>query len=365
MRKTLIVAAACLWGLVIGSYAQQKEFAIAGEAKGFPDGTKVYLNKEVDRQIIPVDSAVIKDGMFSFKGKVDTPELRYVTYKKENRMRRTDLFVENGLIFLTLGKDKDTAKDSFLNNEYQKAKDVMADFYTKQRALYMAMRAEGTSDADKQAKRKELEALDTEKAHAIYDITKANISNMVGVTLFKRYYRDNTSAQNEELVKLIPASYKDATISSIADYLQNERNTSVGQKFVDFEMKSLDGKSVKLSDYVGKGKVVLIDFWASWCGPCRRAIPGLIEVYNKYKERNFAVVGVSLDKAQDAWEKGTKDLGIPWPQMSDLKAWQSEGARLYAVKFIPQTVLVGADGTIIARNLSEQELEAKLAELTK
>ena len=104
--------------------------------------------------------------------------------------------------------------------------------------------------------------------------------------------------------------------------------TAVGQKFTDFEMQTPEGKTVKLSDYVGKGKVVLVDFWASWCGPCRREMPNLVEAYAKYKNKNFEIVGVSLDQSADAWKEAIKKLNITWPQMSDLKYWNCEGAQL-------------------------------------
>ena len=144
-----------------------------------------------------------------------------------------------------------------------------------------------------------------------------------------------------------------------------QKKTAVGTQFVDFEMQTPEGKSVKLSDYVGKGKVVLVDFWASWCGPCRREMPNLVETYAKYKGKNFEIVGVSLDQDGAAWKEAIKKLDMTWPQMSDLKFWQSEGAQLYAVNSIPHTVLIDGDGTIIARGLHGEGLQAKLAEVIK
>lgn len=141
--------------------------------------------------------------------------------------------------------------------------------------------------------------------------------------------------------------------------------TAVGQKFTDFEMQTPEGKTVKLSDYVGKGKVVLVDFWASWCGPCRREMPNLVEAYAKYKNKNFEIVGVSLDQSADAWKEAIKKLNITWPQISDLKYWNCEGAQLYAVSSIPHTVLIDGEGTILARGLHGDELQEKIAEAVK
>ena len=124
-------------------------------------------------------------------------------------------------------------------------------------------------------------------------------------------------------------------------------------------------KGVKLSDYAGKGKLVLVDFWASWCGPCRREMPNLVELYKQYKNKNFEIVGVSLDQNGDSWKAAIKQLNITWPQMSDLKYWECEGAQLYAVSSIPHVVLIDGEGTIVARGLHGEELQQKVAELLK
>ena len=114
-----------------------------------------------------------------------------------------------------------------------------------------------------------------------------------------------------------------------------------------------------------KGKVILVDFWNTWCGPCRMEMPNVVAAYAKYKAKGFGIVGVSLDNDVESWKKAIKDLNITWPQMSDLKGWQCEGAALYGVRAIPATLLVSKDGTIVARDLRGEDLEAKLAELMK
>lgn len=164
----------------------------------------------------------------------------------------------------------------------------------------------------------------------------------------------------------IPANYQnDKDILRIKELTDKQKTTAQGTKFIDFEMQTPEGKTVKLSDYAGKGKVVLVDFWASWCGPCRREMPALVEAYAKYKGKNFEIVGVSLDRDAAAWKESIKQMNMTWPQMSDLKFWQSEGAQLYAVNSIPHVVLIDGQGTIIARGLHGEELHKKLAEVVK
>jgi peroxiredoxin len=140
-------------------------------------------------------------------------------------------------------------------------------------------------------------------------------------------------------------------------------NVATGRMFTDFEMPDTHNNPHKLSEYVGNGKVTLIDFWASWCPPCRRSIPHLREIYGQYKDKGFEIIGVSLDRTHEAWVKGIEDLHITWPQMSDLQYWKSAGAALYGVNSIPHTVLVDKNGVIIAKNLHGDALSARLAEL--
>ena len=129
----------------------------------------------------------------------------------------------------------------------------------------------------------------------------------------------------------------------------------------DFEMFDANGKTVRLSDF--KGRVVYLDVWASWCGPCRGEMPAVKAAYEAFKEKGFGIVGVSLDNDAEAWKKAITDLGITWPQMSDVKGWDCAGAALYGVRAIPATVLVGQDGIIIARDLRGEAIAEKLTEL--
>ena len=150
------------------------------------------------------------------------------------------------------------------------------------------------------------------------------------------------------------------------NHLEILKKVAVGQKFTDFEMSDAQGKMHKLSEFVGNGKnIVLIDFWASWCPPCRRDMPNLVDVYKQYKGKGFEIVGISLDSKKEAWEKGIKDLKITWPQLSDLQGWKNSGAKLYGVNSIPHTVLVDKDGTIIAKGLHGKEVGEKLGEMLK
>ena len=146
---------------------------------------------------------------------------------------------------------------------------------------------------------------------------------------------------------------------------QDEAQANDGSKFIDFTVPALDGKQVKLADVVAKNKITMVDFWASWCGPCRMEMPNVVEVYKQFHNKGLEIVGVSLDESKEDWETAVKDMGMNWIQTSDLKGWECEAARLYGVRGIPACVLINQKGEIVGRDLRAEELHARLAELLK
>lgn len=342
-------------------------YTITGTVEGAADGDTVFLKTVEGRQLIKLDSAIIKKGNFTFKGTQDTAVNRYLTYNadgKENLMM--DFFLENGKININLTRNNDSATGTPCNDAYQEIRTQLNELNVQKSTIYESMTDTTLTDEQRQAKGKDIDKLEDKMLEILKTGINKNITNAVGIYLLKQnfYYMDV-----EELAPLmtqIPAAYaNDEDIIKIKENVEKMKATAVGQKFTDFEMKTPEGKSVKLSDYVGKGKIVLVDFWASWCGPCRREMPNLVEAYAKYKNKKFEIVGVSLDQNSKSWEDAINKLNITWPQMSDLKYWNCEGAKLYAVSSIPHTVLINEEGIIIARGLHGEELQEKLAEIIK
>ncbi len=141
--------------------------------------------------------------------------------------------------------------------------------------------------------------------------------------------------------------------------------TDKGEQYTDIALENENGTVIKVSDYVANNRYTLVDFWASWCPPCRAELPNLVKAYERYHAQGFEIVGVSLDRDHDAWVAAIEKYNLTWPHMSDLKGWQSAGAALYNVRSIPANVLIDSEGYIVATNLRDETLQTTLAELFK
>jgi peroxiredoxin len=166
----------------------------------------------------------------------------------------------------------------------------------------------------------------------------------------------------EEIVKKFPAELDSSEyVIRLKARIADQKRIAIGAEAPDFTMNDPEGKPIQLSSL--RGKIVLLDFWASWCMPCRQENPNIVRLYNQYQPKGFEILGVSLDRTKEKWVKAIQDDKLTWKHVSDLQFWQNEAARLYAITVIPQSVLIGKDGKIIAKGLRGEELEKKLAEV--
>ena len=365
MKKLGLLAAAGL--MTLAACQENNGYVIEGTVANGADGEYVYLNT-IGRKAEVLDSALIKGGKFQFKG---TPEVtvlpKAVSYTSQEGKIAAMLFLDKGTINVALDKENPSVSGTE-NNESLRA--FMAE-YKKQneemQEIYSSYRSDSTlTDAQREELMNTLNQKGEDQNAYVLAQMSANASKPFGAYLMASFGMGVEVDKLAELLAQVPAELAASeAITGLKDYVQNCQNTAVGKKFVDFAMKTPEGEDVKLSDFIGKDNYTLVDFWASWCGPCRREMPTVVEAYKQYKSKGFGIVGVSLDQSADQWKKAIKDLNITWAQMSDLKAWQCEGAKLYGVRGIPATVLIDKEGTIVARDLRGDELIQKLEELFK
>lgn len=338
-------------------------FTVSGTIEGAPDGTKVYLG---DMQgffsFFPSDSTVVKNGKYLFKGVQKRPVFRYiVAVLKGEGSRMNDFVLENTNITVNLAKDAKKnvvigGRDNELWKEYNKL-DELAN--KKIEPAWNIVQDKTKSKEERDAAQKKVNEFDKAQQERHIKFLMDHIpSGLSSLLLSSEYSRLDKPTLTKILALMKEKCPQDEVYRDIV-------GTAVGSQFTDIVMKSPEGDIVKISDFVGKNKLVLIDFWASWCGPCRQEMPNVIKAYNEYKDKGLAIVGVSLDNNKAAWVDAIKKIGIPWAQMSDLRGWQSEGAAAYNVKAIPATVLLDKSGKIIARGLRGDELAAKLKGLLK
>ena len=341
-------------------------YKISGTIENVADGEYVYLSEAKGREMVKLDSAVVTAGAFTFEGRQDEVVNRYITYTpKEGRGPRVDFFLENGNIAVVMGENA-SVTGTPNNDIYQAYKTEAAVLNKEMRALYEQTKAEGVSEEQKAEIEKQYEELDAKLTDLTFQTIDANITNPVGIHLWPGNSYSMELEQLQALAAKVPAEYQsNERIAKLLSRIEVLAKTAVGQKFTDFTLPDTEGNPMTLSNIIAKNKYTLIDFWASWCGPCRREMPNVVAAYKEYNKKGFGIVGVSLDSDAEAWKKAIKDMGMTWDHMSDVKGWQCEGAALYGVNSIPATVLVAQDGTIIARNLRGEAIKEKLAELLK
>ncbi|MCI6448398.1 MAG: TlpA family protein disulfide reductase, partial [Prevotella sp.] len=218
---------------------------------------------------------------------------------------------------------------------------------------------------------------DKAKARAIVDsisdikksltkvFTVAHIPSAYSDYLYVMNGRTFSEPERDIIEKKMEEGHHYYYFQQMLDAKKAEMATAVGQQYTDLAMPNPKGKTIRVSDYVKKNKYTLIDFWASWCGPCRAEMPTVVKAYNLYHKKGFEVVGVSFDNNKAAWVKAIAQLKLSWPHMSDLKGWECAASSVYNVKGIPANVLVDSQGTIVAKNLRGENLLNELAKLMK
>jgi len=328
------------------------------------NGKTIFIKERINREWITIDSTTIVNGQFTFQGKVDTAKIANIVFEKTHGKRVKQAFVlENGKISVTIDTlgfmtFKGTAQND-LFQKYQNEKNV---FNTKEEAYYKANHDSIKTPQQKAAFDKEMDRFNAEEVAIDKKFATENVNTLVGNYVFMNSFYGYTLAEKEAVLKLMTDQSKSVKrIQEIMADMETEKKVAVGNQFVDFKLPTLVGGELALSDLVGKTDFVLVDFWASWCGPCMQFLPDLQDFYAKHKGTQLEILGVSLDDNKDAWVGAVKAHKIEWKLVSDLKGWKCTGSRIYAVNSIPSTVLIDRSGRIVGKNLSITEMERFLS----
>ena len=296
-----------------------------------------------------IDSATVANGMFTLAGKVEKPIMARILYKGG----RQRFVLEKGNILVVV--DSGYVEGTPLNDLMQ-ANNNAAEALQKE---YAAIHNDSTiCDSIKQIKYEDVDARYNKMMNEFFENNK---ENPLGLAAFIEMAFDFNSERLDSILATCPDGFRDyKRVQKMITFAQNKAATAVGKKFADFAITAEDGVVTKLSDYAGKGNYLLVDFWASWCGPCRREIPVIKEIYEKYKSQGLSVLGVAVWDKPDDTMRAINDLLIPWPQIINA---QNVPTDLYGINGIPHIMLIGPDGTILSRGLQGNELKAKVDEI--
>lgn len=324
-------------GLGLSAYASaqtsQHSIAINGNAADETAKT-VYLQKFNNKMFDIIDSASVVDGKFHFQKTLDLPEL----YGLSTDKRHTPYYL-------------------FLDGN-----DVNVNLVFNRRLGYSESETTGSALQDEFTAYKKLGDEDLDIATYIKQHPASLVSAYI---LYRDFSYRLSSDEIRSNIALLDRKFDNTPyVKTLVELANTLDNVGVGKKAPDFQVPDTAGVQHSLYEFLGKG-YLLVDFWASWCGPCRKENPNVVEAYKKFHDKGFDVLGVSLDRSKERWLKAIHDDGLVWNHVSDLQYWNAAPAKLYGVRAIPSNILLDKDGTVIARNLREEDLHTFLEKLLK
>lgn len=351
--------------VLLGACAGGPHYVINGKISG-ADSLTFLLQKREAGRYITLDSAVADKGSFKMKGgPVKYPQM--VSLSVKNSRMRTQFFLENSEI--TIAGKLDSLYDarvtgSKTQDEYKRFIDSgksLSDKYTKIYNDYQNAYQQGDT-ASVARLEKEADAVQNEITAHQKDFIKSNPKSFITPSLLAGISYDMEAGELESFITGLDTTVANTPlIKDLKDRVTKLKLVAVGQKAPDFTLNDPEGKPVSLSSKIGP-KLLLIDFWASWCGPCRKENPNVVKIYNEFHKKGFDVFGVSLDQKRDDWVKAISDDKLTWTHVSDLQFWSNAAAKLYAINSIPSNLLLDGNGMIIGKNLRGSDLYNKVKE---
>ena len=349
-------------------------YKISGTYKGAPEKGKIYLAQLTNSSIDYIDSVEINDGCFEFTGKQDVPIVRFVFYPlSEGGEDIIPMVLEDGKITIKIGKGRTIVSGTKLNDAMQAYKN---DFYEVSRRAERVFLSVSNMDNMTQEKRDSLQtvadALTGEISEVLLRHISANIENPIGAFIISTSGPMCDPAKLCGIIDSVPEAYRDERFTQFYNMFKEDIlrkvgaiETAEGGTYVNFELKDINGKETLFSSIVENNRYTLLDFWASWCAPCRKAMPQIKSIYEKYGKKGLAVVSLSLDADGEAWKKAVSELGMKWVQLCNPDGGSNQVGQAYGVEFIPTVLIIDKSGKIVSRGLEGDALSAKIEELMK
>lgn len=350
MKRMVVIAVA----FVSVSMQAQMTYDITGSA---PANVKKVYVVDVAKRFSAVDSAIVTAGKFHLKGSQPKDAVLGVGDTKTAL-----LFLNDGTpLVADLGSQ--TLKGSALNEKLNAYDRELTVFDSEIGKIVAAARAGEIPQAQMDSVSRRYMALAEQKENRVMEIISENKDNMIPVA----FISDVAQSLEYDLLKEVcdpkRPYYNHSVMQLPKRLLASLQKRRPGMKFHDMQIPDIDGKQRALSEWLGKGQYVMIDFWASWCGPCRQEMPNVVANYAKYHGKGFEIIGISFDQKEEAWKNGVRQLGMTWPQLSDLGYWNSAAASVYGINSIPASILFDGNGVIVAVNLRGEKLGEKLKEI--
>lgn len=367
MRKISFFALAiAILFFACDSSKDENSFTLNIEIIGVEDATPIYLQLVKEGNLEPIDTASILDSKVSFIGHLLEPEMMYLQIGDTRKM--VNVFGENASISVKVhvdSLDKAKVSGSETHDDLMAFKKHLEPIDEKTNQLNEEYReAAEISDTEKMDELRETyDGIRLEQVAMIKQFIVDNNDSYIAPFLIKAYlyYDMEYPALDSLLSEISPAIQSSKDYQKLVERVTTLKSVAIGMPAVDFALNDTTGNPISISSF--QGKILLIDFWASWCGPCRRENPNVVNLYNDFKDKGFEIIGVSFDESRSKWIDAIHQDQLTWPHVSDLKGWSSAAGKLYAVNSIPATVLLDRDGKIIAKNLRGDALRKKLEEI--
>lgn len=356
----LLVASA----IAFSSCKKESGFTINGKINSDETGW-VYLQKVQDNKLVSIDSVEVSKGAFTFKGKLEFPDMYYIKFSNQEQF--LPIFLENSKInvdFNTENIESSKVTGSTEHALFDKYRETESTYRKQLDGIYENYKnaAQAGNEVEINRYENQYDSVENILNNITKDFIMQNPSSAVAPMLawqkVYNYSLEELKNINNTLSKSLEKSENYQKLLERATILEN---VQVGKTAPDFTLNDTANKPVKLSEF--KGKYVLLDFWASWCGPCRRENPNVVENFNKYNQKDFTVFGVSLDNNRTDWIEAIHHDKLTWSHVSDLQGWKNVVAKQYGVMSIPSSFLIDPNGVIIGKDLKGDELAKKLEEI--